>query len=84
MKLKAAKGCVGGRPRSWSGFALVEMLNSTEKSCTARLAGNWDQYKALSRRTRILLRRDNERYVRSLIEDFEVHLNANDLQPVKP
>ena len=35
----------------------------------------------LSRRTRTLLRRDKERYVRDLAEDVECHLNANDLRP---
>ena len=35
----------------------------------------------LSRRTRALLRRDKERYVRGLAEDVECHLNANDLRP---
>ncbi|KAG0710931.1 39S ribosomal protein L41, mitochondrial [Chionoecetes opilio] len=39
------------------------------------------QHRALSRRTRTLLRRDKERYVRSLAEDVEGHLNANDLRP---
>ena len=34
----------------------------------------------LSRRTRTLLRRDKERYVRGLTEDFEFYLNANYLR----
>ncbi|KAG0710766.1 hypothetical protein GWK47_022143 [Chionoecetes opilio] len=42
---------------------------------------NQDQHRALSRRTRTLLGRDKERYVRSLAEDVEGHLNANDLRP---
>ena len=40
-----------------------------------------DQYRALSRWTRILLKRDKERYVKGLAEDVECHLNANDLRP---
>ena len=32
-------------------------------------------------RTRTLLRRDKERYVRGLAEDVECHLNANDFRP---
>ena len=59
----------------------METLGSIEKSHTDKLAGNQDQYRALSHRTRTLLRRDKERYVRSLTEDVEGHLNANELQP---
>ena len=68
--LEAAKECIGERPRSRSGFTSVETLESIE-SRAARLAGNHDQYRALSRRTRTLLRRDKERYVRGLAEDVE-------------
>ena len=57
------------------------MLYSIEKSRTARLAGSRDQYRALSRRTRTLLKRNKERYVRSFAEDIEGHLNANYLKP---
>ena len=63
----------------------METLDSIEKSCAARLAGSRDQYslyKVLSRRSRTLLRRDTERYVRSLAEDVESHSNGNDLKPV--
>ena len=66
---------------SRSGFTSVETLQSIEKSLTARLAGDHDQYRALSRWTRTLLRRDKERYGRGLAEDVESHLNANDLRP---
>ena len=71
------------RPRSRSGFTSVETLESIEKSCTARLAGDHDQCSALSRRTIALLKIDKERYeyVRSLTEDVKCHLNANDLRP---
>ena len=48
--LEAARGCVGRRPRSQDRFASAETLDSIEKSCTARLAGSRDQYRALSRR----------------------------------
>ena len=58
----------------------METLDSIVRSCAARLTGNQDQYGALSRRTRTLLRRDKERYVRSLMEDVEGYLNANDLK----
>ena len=63
--LEAAKECTGERPRSWSGLTSVETLESIEESRAARLAGNHDQYRALSRRTRALLRRDKERCQRS-------------------
>ncbi|KAG0722413.1 hypothetical protein GWK47_006041 [Chionoecetes opilio] len=79
--LQAAKECIGERPRSRRGFVSTETLEKIEESHAARLAGNWDQHRALSRRTRTLLGRDKERYVRSLAEDVEGHLNANDLRP---
>ncbi|KAG0730184.1 LINE-1 retrotransposable element ORF2 protein [Chionoecetes opilio] len=77
----AAKECIGERPRSRRGFVSTETLEKIEESRAARLAGNRDQHRALSRRTRTLLRRDKEKYVRSLAEDVEGHLNANDLRP---
>ena len=79
--LEAAKEYIGERPRSRSGFASEETLENIEESRAARLAGNRGRYRALARRTRALLRRDKERYVRSLAEDVEGHLNANDLRP---
>ena len=79
--LEAARGCVRGRPRSRAGFASAETLDGIEKNRAARLAWNRDQYRALSRRTRTLLRRDKERYVRNLAEDIEGHLNSDDLKP---
>ncbi|XP_045101313.1 uncharacterized protein LOC123498214 [Portunus trituberculatus] len=69
------------RQRSRSGFASVETLDSIEESRTARLGGNRDQYRVLSCKTRALLRRDKERYVRGLAEDVYCHLYANDLRP---
>ena len=72
---------LGERPRSRSDFTSVETLESIEESLTARLAGDHDQYRALSRRTRTLLRRD-KMYVRGLVENVECHLNAIDLRPV--
>ena len=77
--LEAAKECIGERPRSWRGFALVETLESIEESHTAKLGGNHDQYRALSCRTRALLRRDKERYVRDLTEHIKCYL-----KPIKP
>ena len=79
--LEAAKECIGERPRSRSGFVSREALENIEKGRAARLAGNRDQHRALLRRTRALLRRDKERYVRSLAEEVEGHLNVNDLRP---
>ncbi|KAG0717388.1 Craniofacial development protein 2 [Chionoecetes opilio] len=81
---RISRGCQGvywERPRSRRGFVSTETLEKIEESRAARLAGNRDQHRALSRRTRTLLRRDKERYVRSLAEDVEGHLNANDLRP---
>ena len=51
--LEAAKECVVEHPRSWSGFASVETMDSIKESCAARLAGNHKQY-----RNRALLRKD--------------------------
>ena len=79
--LKATEECVGKRPRSRSGVASEETLRTIEESRAARLAGNLDQYRTLSRRTRALLRRDTERRVRELAEDVEGCFNANNLQP---
>ena len=59
----------------------METLDIIEESLIAILAGDPDKYRALSRRTRALLRKDKERYVRSLPEDAECHLNANNLRP---
>ncbi len=56
-------------------------MENIEESRSARLAGNRGRYRALACRTRALLRRDKERYVRSMAEDVEGHLNANDLRP---
>ncbi|KAG0718623.1 Transient receptor potential channel pyrexia [Chionoecetes opilio] len=72
----------GEHPRSRRGFVSTETLEKIEESRAARLAGNQDQHRALSRRTRTLLGRDKKRYIRSLAEDVEGHLNAaNDLRP---
>ncbi|KAG0728634.1 Protein LIAT1 [Chionoecetes opilio] len=79
--LQAAKECIGERPRSRRGFVSTETLEKIEESRAAGLAGNRDQHRALSRQTRTLLGRDKERYVGSLAEDVEGHLNANDLRP---
>ena len=66
-------------PRSQRGLDSLETLNSIEKSHAVRLAGNRDQYIAMSLWTRTLLR-DKEKYVRSLAENVEGHLNANDFK----
>ena len=79
--LEAAKDCIGERPRSRSGFASGETLESIEESRTARLAGDRSRYRDLARRTRALLRRDKERYVRDLAGQVEGNLNVNDLRP---
>ena len=67
-----------GRPRSQSS-ASAETLDNIEKSRAARLVRSRDR--ALSRRTRTLLKKDKERYGRSLADDVEGHLNVNDLKP---
>ncbi len=79
--LKAAKECIGERPRSRGGFVSAETLENIEESRAARLAGNLDTYRSLSRRTRTLLRRDKERYVRDLTEEAKGNLNSIYLKP---
>ena len=81
VSLGAAQKCIREHQRSRSGFALSETLESIEESRAARHDGNRDHYRSLSRRTRILLKRDKERYVSGLVEDVICHLNANDLRP---
>ena len=81
VTLEAAHESIGVRPRSRGGFLSEGTLDNIEKSRNARLAGNQEEYRTLSRRSRTLVRRDKERYVRSLAEDVESHFNANDLRP---
>ena len=57
--LRHLKGVIRG-VRDHGELALMETLDSIEKSSAARLTENRDQYRALSRRTRTLLRRDRE------------------------
>lgn len=59
----------------------MEMLDCVEESCSAGLAGNRDQYRALAHRARTFLRKDKERNVMGLAEEVEDCLNANDLHP---
>ena len=46
-------------------------VDSLRRSCAARLARSRDQYRVRFRRTRTLLKRDKERYVRSLAEEVD-------------
>lgn len=64
----AAKKCIGERPKSKGSFTSGETLKTIQESHVARLAGNPDQCRTLSRSTRALLMRDQERCVRSLAE----------------
>ncbi len=56
-------------------------LRAIKENRAARLAGNRGHYRTLSRRTRALLRRDKEWYVRALATDVEGFFNVNNLQP---
>ncbi len=77
--LKATEECLGERPWSRSGVALEETLRAIEESRAARLAGNHGRYRTLSHRTRAVLRRDKEGYVRALAQDVDGCFNANNL-----
>ncbi|KAG0699483.1 Zinc finger CCHC domain-containing protein 7 [Chionoecetes opilio] len=72
VKLQAAKDCIGEYLRSRHGFVSTENI-------AARLAGNKDQYRTLSRKSRTLP--SWSLHVRSLAQDVEGHLNANELRP---
>ena len=48
-------------------------IDSIEENRAVRLAGNRDHRRALSRRTRALLRREKERYVVGLDKDVKCH-----------
>ena len=79
--LSAAGECLGARPRSRRGFISGETLDKIEESRAARLAGDLEQHRNLTRSTRASLRRDKERYVRGIAEEVEGHFRANDLSP---
>lgn len=81
VKLEVTKECIGERPKSRSEIPLRETLENIEESRAARLDGDLDRHRTLSRRTRILLHTEKERHVKSLPEDVEGGLNANDLRP---
>lgn len=68
--LLAARDCIREHPRSRDGFTLVEGLECVEESCTARLAGNYDQHRALAHRSIALLQRNKDLYVRDLMDYF--------------
>lgn len=55
------------------------MLESIKNADAGKLIGNQDCYRVLSNRNKAPLRRDMERYVRSLPEDIESNIKANDL-----
>lgn len=62
-------------PRSKGGFASGKTLASIEERRSVRLPANHDQYSTLPHMTRVLLMRDKERYIKSLADDVEGHLN---------
>ena len=68
-------------PKSRSGVASPETVEIIEKSRTARLAGNRDQYRTRTRRARASLREDEESYVGGIAEEVEDNFNANFLRP---
>lgn len=64
------------------GFASGEASKNIQESRAARLAGNRDHCRSLSRGATVLLRIVKHRYGRSHTEDAEGHLNGNDFRPV--
>ncbi|XP_069986307.1 uncharacterized protein [Penaeus vannamei] len=56
-------------------FVKQETLEATDAYCAARLTGDRELYRSHVRRTRSLLRRDKEQFIRSLAEEvgLEIH-----------
>ena len=79
--LDAAQESIGDRPRTRQNIISQETLEATDTCRTARLAGNRELHRSLVRRTRTLLRRDKEQYIRNLAEEVEGHFLVNDLRP---
>ncbi len=52
-----------------------------EEHRAARLAGDLDRHRNLTRSARASLRMDKERYVWGIAEEVEGHFRANDLSP---
>lgn len=71
---------IGRHPSLRRGFGSGQTLANIEESHAARLTVNRDQYRALSRRSSALLRRDKDTCQESL-EDVEGHVYDNDLRP---
>ncbi len=63
------------------GFVSVKTLENIEESRAPRPTRSLDKYRSLSRKTRILLRRDKESYVWDLAEEVKGNLDANNLRP---
>lgn len=49
---------------------MEETVANTDESYGTRVVGNYDQYRALSSTTPVLVRGDKERYIRLLSEDI--------------
>ncbi|KAG0716086.1 hypothetical protein GWK47_010475 [Chionoecetes opilio] len=81
--LKGCQGCVLGSARGQDVVLSRRRRWRISKRVTlpGLLGTGTSKQRALSGRTRTLLGRDEDRYVRSLAEDVEGHLNANDRRP---
>ena len=79
--LDAAQDTIGVRPRAVQNSISRETLEATDACRAARLTGDRELHRSHVRRTRSLLRRDKEQFIRSLAEEVEGHFLVNDLRP---
>ena len=76
-KLKQNNIAIPGKQRKWVLFSNFNHRSGNYEPDALRSFLqdiNCDQYRVLSHRTRALMRRDKERYVRGLSEDVKCHL----------
>ncbi|XP_069983535.1 uncharacterized protein [Penaeus vannamei] len=78
--LDAAQDMIGVRLRAIQNFISQETLEATDACRAARLTGDRELHRSV-RRTRSLLVRDKEQFIRSLAEEVEGHFIVNDLCP---
>ncbi|XP_069972960.1 uncharacterized protein [Penaeus vannamei] len=79
--LDAAQETIGERTRAGRYFISQETLDATDACRAARLAEDRDLHHSQVRRTRSLLRRDKEQFLRNFAEEVEGHFLVNDLRP---
>ncbi|XP_069981048.1 uncharacterized protein [Penaeus vannamei] len=79
--LDAAQDTIDVCPRAIQNFISQETLEAMDACRAARLTGDWEFHHSHVRRTRSLLRKDKEQFIRSLAKEVEGHFLVNDLPP---